>query len=165
MNNLSCKLIQGATTTRKQPGSSPKRPQRESFSVPPNMRRSHFTKGKPSYPRYQPTVTPLKPVLEEPAFYISKVTVRVFSEKRIIRLFIIRSASRRNPLKLSAKAIKVTLRYFCVFLQIQLAGNRREISPEKVRTSRGLSIRLAYLKIISNFCTKTIAHFKVKIKL
>ena len=98
MNNLSSKLIQGATTTRKQPVSSPKRPQREAISVLPNMRRSHFTKAKPSYPRYQPTVIPLKPVPEEPVFFISRVTVRVFSETRIIRLFIIRGASRRNPL-------------------------------------------------------------------
>ena len=69
------------------------------------MRRSHFSKAKPSYPRYQPIVTQLKPVPEEPAFYISKVTVRAFSETRIIELYLIRGASRRNPLKLSAKAM------------------------------------------------------------
>ena len=112
------------------------------------MRRSHFSKAKPSYPRYQPIVTPLKPVPEEPAFYISKVTVRAFSETRIIELYLIRGASRRNPLKLSAKAMHegmLDVLFVFFFLQIQLAGNRREISPKKVRTSRGLSIRRAYI--------------------
>ena len=97
MNNSWCKLIQEATTTRKQPGSPPKRTQREAFAVPSNMHRSHFTKARPaSYPRYQSTVTPQKRVPQEPAFYISKVTVRVFSETRISRL--LRCALRGNPL-------------------------------------------------------------------
>ena len=87
INNSCWKLIQGATTTRKQPGSPPKRTQPEALSVPLNMHRSHFAKAKPSNPRFQSTVSPAKSVPKEMASYVSKVTVRYFTETRIIRQF------------------------------------------------------------------------------
>lgn len=93
MNNSCCKLIQEATTTRKQPGSPPKRLNLKHWFLFHrwNMQRSHFAKGKQSYPRYQSMAKPPKSVPDEQAFFISKVTVRFFSKTRIIRLFRLRS--------------------------------------------------------------------------
>lgn len=66
-------------------GFAAEKTQREAFSVPLNMHRSYFAKAKPSNPRFQSIESPPKSVPKEPASHVSKVTVRFFSEARIIR--------------------------------------------------------------------------------
>lgn len=122
MNNSWRKLIQGATTTRKQPDSPPKK-----------LNVKHFL----FYwiciaPRFQSIESPPKSVPKEPASHVSKVTVRFFSEARIIRRF--RGASWKSSLlltlQLSTKATFMWFLRYCCFTDSACWKHERN-KPEK----------------------------------